>query len=105
MTRRVFDDMVDGLHEAIAIAKGEADPKTYRLHVPAAIDVRAIRARTKLTQRAFAERFGFSLGTLRDWEQGRHQPDPIARSLLTVIDREPEAVRRALGSEKAARFG
>lgn len=105
MTRRVFDDMVGGLREAVTIAKGEADPATYRLHVPAMIDVKAIRARTKLTQRAFSDRFGFSLGALRDWEQGRYQPDQIAKSLLLVIDREPEAVERALAPASQRRYG
>lgn len=96
MTRRLFDDIADGLREAITIAKGEADPSTYRLHIPPSIDVKAIRARTKLSQRAFAERHGFSLGAIRDWEQGRSNPDKVARSLLMIIDREPEAVERAL---------
>lgn len=96
MTRRLFDEIADGLREAITIAKGEADPSTYRLHTPPSIDVKAIRARTKLSQRAFADRHGFSLGALRDWEQGRSNPDRVARSLLVIIDREPEAVARAL---------
>jgi putative transcriptional regulator len=59
-------------------------------------DVVAIRKRLGLTQDAFAARFGFSHGAVRDWEQQRRQPEASARVLLTVIDREPEAVRRAL---------
>lgn len=96
MTRRAFEDLAEGLREAVTIAKGEADPSTFRLHVPSAIDVKAIRRKTKLSQRAFAERFGISLGAVRDWEQNRSSPDRIARSLLVIIDREPEAVERAL---------
>jgi putative transcriptional regulator len=65
------------------------------VHVPP--DVRAIRARLKLTQPAFARRFGLSLGTVRDWEQGRAAPDQAARVLLRVIETEPAAVERALG--------
>lgn len=101
MSKRVFDEIAEGLREAIAIAKDEADPATYRLHVPASLDVREIRKTTKLSQRAFAERYGFSLGAVRDWEQGRSNPDRVARSLLVIIDREPEAVERALSPRAA----
>lgn len=98
MTKRVFDDIAEGLREAISIAKGEADPTSHRLHVPPSVDVKGIRARTGLTQRAFAERYGFSIGALRDWEQGRSSPDRVARSLLLVIEKEREAVDRALSA-------
>ena len=62
------------------------------------VDVRATRKRLGLTQPAFAEQFGFTVGAVRDWEQGRHAPDASTRAYLQVIDREPEAVRRALSS-------
>ena len=58
--------------------------------------MRAIRARLRLTQPAFAHRFGLPVGTVRDWEQGRAMPDQAARVLLRVIEREPEAVERAV---------
>lgn len=65
--------------------------------VPADVDVKAIRkADGRLTQEAFAKRYGLSFGTVRDWEQGRRKPDRIARAYLTAIARDPEAVRRAL---------
>lgn len=60
------------------------------------LDVAAIRKAERLTQEAFAKRYGFAFSTVRDWEQGRRKPDRAARVLLTVIAREPEAVRRAL---------
>lgn len=94
--QRAYEKIKAGLDDASAIAKGDADPETYRVHVPPSIDVKAIRVRTGLTQRAFADRFGFSLGALRDWEQGRNNPDRTARAFLIVIDRELEAVERAL---------
>jgi putative transcriptional regulator len=49
-----------------------------------------------LTQQEFASRYHIPLGTLRDWEQGRTEPDQPARAYLTVIARDPEGVRRAL---------
>ena len=66
------------------------------LHPPARVDVRAIRARLKLSQTEFARRFGFTAAAVRQWEQGRRQQHGPARVLLTIIDREPNAVRRAL---------
>ncbi|MDO9473652.1 MAG: helix-turn-helix domain-containing protein [Caulobacter sp.] len=96
MNKNAFDKIMAGVGDMKAIVEGKADPKSYRVHVPAQIDVKAIRARTGLSQDRFANRFGFNAATLRDWEQGRRQPEPTARVLLTVIDREPEAVERAL---------
>ncbi|MBI4967248.1 MAG: helix-turn-helix domain-containing protein [Rhodospirillales bacterium] len=66
--------------------------------VPDAIDVRRVRQGTGLSQAEFAARFGINRRTLQDWEQGRHEPDAMARALLTIIAREPEAVRRALAA-------
>ena len=90
------DSIRRGLEEALAYARGEADQSRYRVHVPARIDVRAIRTRLGLTQEEFAGRFGFSINTLRHWEQGKRQPEGPARAYLMVIDRAPETVRKAL---------
>jgi putative transcriptional regulator len=57
---------------------------------------RRIRERLKLTQEQFATRFEVPLGTLRDWEQGVSYPDSAAKTLLRVIDKDPEAVVNAL---------
>jgi putative transcriptional regulator len=88
--------IIDGLEEAAAIMRGEADPSTYRVYIPAEIDTRAIREKLKLTQRAFAMRYHIPLATLRDWEQGRRVPDAPVRALIAAIREEPEGVRRAL---------
>ncbi len=89
------DELVASLTEGMAILRGEVAPA--RLHpAPAKVDVRAIRSRLRLSQAGFARRFGFGLATVRDWEQGRYQPDQAARSYLLVIEREPEVVERAL---------
>ena len=52
--------------------------------------------RMKLSRQRFADRFGLDARAVQDWEQGRRVPDRAARVLLTVIDRDPEAVVRAL---------
>jgi len=63
---------------------------------PAKVDVQSIRKKLQLSQAEFAARFGFTAAAVRQWEQGRRQPHGPARVLLTIIDREPNAVRRAL---------
>ena len=77
--------------------------RQLRTMAPAAplprIDVAALRKRLGLSQRVFATRFRLSVATVRDWEQGRTRPDGAAGVLLAVIDREPLAVMRALGTE------
>jgi len=85
-----------GLAQAVRFAKGRASRKEYRVHVPARVDVRAIRRKLAMTQREFAARFGFSINTLRHWEQGKREPEGPTRAYLLVIDRAPAAVQRAL---------
>ena len=82
--------------EGRAIVRGEADSATYRVHVPADVDVRKIRNALKLSQAQFAAKFGLPASTIRDWEQNRRKPEGAARVLLQVIKKEPEAVSRAL---------
>ena len=96
MSKKAYEKIAAGLKEAIKIARGTADPATYRVHVPSSIDVRKIRKRLGMSQTEFAARFGIAPGTLRDWEQRRKTPDGAARVLLMVIDKEPKAVLRAL---------
>ncbi|UFN49830.1 helix-turn-helix domain-containing protein [Roseomonas sp. OT10] len=91
-------DLIASLEEAAAILRGAAEPARVHL-APDVPDVRAIRTRMGLTREAFAERFGLRLSAVRDWEQGLRKPDPAARTLLRVIEREPEAVVRALVGE------
>jgi putative transcriptional regulator len=96
MSRRIADGILRGLNEALAFANGTADMSLYRVHIPPEIDIKAIRGRLGMTQREFAKRFDFNINTLRHWEQGRRVPDGTARAYLRVIDREPEAVQKAL---------
>lgn len=86
------------LEEVLAHVRGEANLPCRIVDDPTAERIRALRAGMKLSREKFAERFGLDVCTLQDWEQGRRVPDRAARVLLTVIDREPEAVVRALGS-------
>ncbi len=66
------------------------------VHIPEEIEVRRIRKKVSMSQSEFAEHFGVSVRTVQDWEQGRRVPSGASRAFLIVIDREPEAVHRAL---------
>lgn len=92
----VADSIRRSLRQAIAFAEGTADASAYRVHVPERIDVKAIRTKLDMTQEEFAGRFGFSVNTLRHWEQGLRQPEGPTRAYLLVIDRAPQAVQKAL---------
>jgi putative transcriptional regulator len=93
---KIGKDLIQSANEALAIARG--DIPAARIVEAAEVDVAAIRKRLGLSQARFAARFGLSPATVRDWEQRRRNPDRIARTLLLVIDRNPEAVEQALVS-------
>lgn len=97
-------ELIQSANEALEIAKGEADPKTYRVREPREIDVRALRQRLGMSQVAFAGRFGFAVSAVRDWEYGRRRPDRSARVLLMVIEHNPEAVDTALDAHTGTRI-
>ncbi len=99
MTKKAFDKIAAGLEEAIAVARGEAAPA--RLHVPADIDVKGIRAKTGLSQADFAHRFGFTSDQIKAWEQGRARPLGGVRAYLMMIGIDHEAVARLFAQAKA----
>ena len=92
--------VVAGLRDAIAFAKGDQSrARVTQYHVPLSIDVKKLREGLNMSQPEFALKFGFSLGTLRQWEQGRRSPDGPARVLLTVISHNADVVKKALEDE------
>jgi len=82
----------------------DADTKPFaparRARVARTPRAKLIRHALGLTQAEFAARFRIPLGTLRDWEQGASEPDRAARAYLTVIARNPKAVKKALDSAR-----
>ena len=66
----------------------------------ARLDVKTIRSRSGLSQSQFAERYGFNLRTLQDWESNRVQPPSAIRAYLAVIERFPQEVARALSETR-----
>jgi putative transcriptional regulator len=87
MNDRTFNGIVAGLEDAIAFIRDD----TSRGRVAAGPDVKAIRAKTKLSQAGFAAKLRVPVGTVRDWEQYRRSPDAPARTLLGMVDADPKA--------------
>ena len=92
--RTQFEQMMNGLNDVEAFLAGEQ--KGFKAHVPQEVDVKAIRNRLGMTQARFSNTFGFSLDAIKHWEGGRRTPEAPARTLLTVIDKNPAAVLTAL---------
>jgi putative transcriptional regulator len=93
---RVSRGVIAGLKQAIAHARGEISLPARYYDVPGPVDVKAIRAKSGLSQSEFAGRYGFNVRTLQEWELGRTKPPSAIRGYLTVIDLFPETVERAL---------
>ena len=93
---RMGHEIETALGEVLAHVHGEVELPCRVMDDPSAERIRALRKRLRLSRERFAERFGLDARAVQDWEQGRRVPDRAARVLLTVIDREPEAVIRAL---------
>ena len=89
-----FEQMMDGLNDVEAFLAGKQEG--FKTHVPQDVDVKAIRTRLGMTQAKFSGVFGFSLDAIKHWEGGRRNPEASARTLLTVIDKNPAAVLTAL---------
>jgi len=93
-----FDAMSESERRAAALSGPDAQPLTRErlAHMKRTPQVKVIRRALGLSQEEFAARFHIPLGTLRDWEQGRKEPDAAARAHLVVIGRNPSAVSDAL---------
>lgn len=99
MSKKAFDKISEGLTEALAIARGEE--KAFKLHVPAKMDVRAIRRELSMSQENFAHAFGFTVTQIRDWEQGRSRPLGANRAYLLLIENNPVSVLQQLQTAAA----
>lgn len=93
---KVGREVEEAVGEVLAHVRGEVDLPCRIVDDPSAERILALRKRMKLSRREFADRFGLDARAVQDWEQGRRLPDRAARVLLTVIERDPKAVERAL---------
>lgn len=96
MENTLFDDLVQSLKEARAIAKGEA--KASRRFEVAPPDVKAVREKTGLTQGEFARLMRVSVKTLQNWEQRRRNPTGPAAALLKIVSTAPDLAIKSLHS-------
>ena len=94
--------MTDAEVAAAAASDPDAQPQTpeHRRTARRVPRTKTLRRALALTQEEFATRYHIPIGTLRDWEQGRCEPDQPARAYLTVIAHDPEGVKRALADKR-----
>ncbi len=83
-----------GLNEAVAFSEGNC-PKAV-VHEFSPVDVKRVRSNLGMSQNEFASAFGISVSTLRHWERGDRVPHGPALVLLNIVEKEPEAVLKAL---------
>jgi putative transcriptional regulator len=96
MNEDMFNELMASVEQADDIVQGKVKPA--RVTVFAELEVKAIRAKTGLTQGRFADVVGVSKRTLENWEQGRRSPSGPARALLKIVDADPEYALKALHS-------
>jgi putative transcriptional regulator len=90
MKDELFHELAAGVREGGAILRSEAESsRTFVVDGPS---IKRLRASYKLSQEKFAALFGISVGTLRNWEQGRRTPEGPAKVLLQVAAKHPRAV-------------
>jgi putative transcriptional regulator len=90
--KSAFDKIAAGLEDAIAFAQGDET----RARVVRSVDLKALRERIGKTQGEFSKDFKLPIGTLRDWEQHRREPDTGSKVYLSMIEADPEGVKRIL---------
>ncbi len=97
---RVGDDLVEAFQELAAFLRGEIDVVSYESQpdVLTPTRIRAIRKKVAASTKAFERQFRIPARTIEAYEQGRRRPDAAMSALLRVIEREPDAVRRALAA-------
>jgi putative transcriptional regulator len=97
MENKLFDELLESVTQMDEITRGERQPaREFHLNP---VKVKDIRKATGLSQARFAKAIDVPVGTLRNWEQGRRDPEGPARALLRAIDNDPGHVLAALNPE------
>ena len=90
MKDELFDELVTSVREGGAILRGVRAPaRAFKMDAP---NIKKIRSGYNLSQKEFATLLGISVATLRNWEQGRREPEGAAKILLQVAARHPDVV-------------
>ncbi|MCU7929110.1 MAG: helix-turn-helix domain-containing protein [Candidatus Thiodiazotropha sp. (ex Dulcina madagascariensis)] len=90
----IFNSIKQGLKEAVTYSEGKCPEAVVHEFSP--VDVKNVRAKMGMSQIEFASAFGISVSTLRHWERGDRVPHGPALVLLNVVEKEPQAVLKAL---------
>lgn len=91
--------IIEGLKDAVRHARGDKSRgSSFTVYVDHPLDVKAIRARLRVTQEQFARKFGFSISAVRNWEQGRRNPSGVHKNLLKLIEAMPNEVEAILSA-------
>jgi len=94
MKDEMFNELLDSVKQAGDIRKGKRKPSKYSIIEEP--DVVAIREKYDMTQQEFSSLLGISVGTLRNWEQGRRKPQGPAKVLLKIAEKRPKAILDSL---------
>lgn len=94
MNDEMFNELMESMEQAVAITKGTMKPSRVFVYSP--LNVKNLREKANKNQNEFAKMIGVSIGTLRNWEQGRRQPEGAALALLKLVAADPEYVARVL---------
>ena len=96
MKKEIFDEFLESIQEMNEIVKGnQAASRSFDFPEP---EVKTIRDRLGVSQEKFAALLGVSKRTVENWEQGRRHPTGAARSLLRIVEADPEHALRALSA-------
>ena len=96
MNEQMFNELLESIEQAGKIRKGQMKPS--RRTVLKEPDVLAIREKYDMTQQEFSSLLGISVGTLRNWEQGRRKPQGPAKVLLRIAEKRPKAILESLAN-------
>jgi putative transcriptional regulator len=96
-----YSKLAASLEEVTNFSNGELKLKVTEVVHPE-INVKAVRLQTGLSQQDFAESYGFSVGTVRNWEQGARAPEGPARVLLSLISRNPTLIHGEIKAMRSA---
>jgi len=92
MRKELFDELLESVKQATAIERGEVKPSRLFVVKDSKNEVARVRSRLGLSQSRFASLLGISANTLKNWEQGRRQPNGAAKILLKIAARHPKVV-------------
>ncbi len=96
MKKELFNDLLKSVGQAREIADGERKPSRHFTVTP--IDIKALRKKLKFPQKQFSQIVGIPIATLRNWEQGRTNPEGPARVLMTALKNNPRGVIKAINA-------